>query len=617
MSDTRVFDYEQIAAIYKEMNQITGDASDPTSIAGLLNKIDQDYKEVVNGSAGEDALALYGDLGSQMLLNWENTAATFPAFVENFSAWSTAVAQTAGDYKGFEEQVKGIRTDNPLGWNSGGITDSYVASSVYANSLTHEELDSYAAGAQMYNLVGAYYVDTGMVSAAKKSAFWNGVTDILSVASIVASGCSIFKGVSALTSGAKAAGTVATEAGGEAAEQAAKQGVQKAANEVGGEAAEQVAKQGVQKAATEAGGEAAEQIARETTKKVGSTVLTETADDSIRMSVDDIIASGKNINVNSLGYLDESASAVSDKLIKSGYTLVGDTWQAPAALNGAPSAFTGSAFGEVADDLVTGSVDDLISKGYTLTADGWMPPATSGGAPVTVALDDLITSGKPINVNSLNYLDETAGAAADKLMNSGYTLVGDTWQAPASLNGAPSAFTGSAFGEVADDFVTGSVDDMISKGYTLTSDGWQKVATHSGAPSSVATSKLATGDLAKTVSRESITAVDKAGYYAREGIHTATEAAKSGFGVVKDGASAAGTWLKDNAGKAGQVISNAAQNGNLVTGVGFAASAGSTASLNSNMGRAADIMANTQWASVGSGGLRNPSIDIADNSSQG
>ena len=49
----------------------------------------------------------------------------------------------------------------------------------------------------------------------------------------------------------------------------------------------------------------------------------------------------------------------------------------------------------------------------------------------------------------------------------------------------------------------------------------------------------------------------------------------------------------------------------------MAASAGSTVSLNTNMGRAAEIIANTQWSSVGSGGLRNPSIDIADNSSQG
>mgnify|MGYP003291384228 CR=1 FL=1 len=75
------------------------------------------------------------------LLNWENTAGSFPAFVENFSTWSTVVAQAAGDYANFEQQVKGIRSNNPLGWNSGGIQTGFVASSAYNQSFTDEELD--------------------------------------------------------------------------------------------------------------------------------------------------------------------------------------------------------------------------------------------------------------------------------------------------------------------------------------------------------------------------------------------------------------------------------------------------------------------------------------------
>ena len=134
-----------------------------------------------------------------MLLNWENTSATFPSFVENFSAWTTAVAQTAGDYSTFESQVKGIRTDNPLGWNSGGITDSYVATSTYANALTHEELDEYAASKAMYDLVGAYYVDTGMESQLKKTTFWSAFGEVMSVVGIVARGMSIVKGLGAPT----------------------------------------------------------------------------------------------------------------------------------------------------------------------------------------------------------------------------------------------------------------------------------------------------------------------------------------------------------------------------------------------------------------------------------
>ena len=100
----RVFDYTEINRIYGEMNKITGDPGDPTTIAGLLKKIDDDYHEVVEGPASENDMALLGDLGKQMLLNWENTSATFPNFVENFDAWSTVVAQAAGDYSKFEQE---------------------------------------------------------------------------------------------------------------------------------------------------------------------------------------------------------------------------------------------------------------------------------------------------------------------------------------------------------------------------------------------------------------------------------------------------------------------------------------------------------------------------------
>ncbi len=205
MSNTNTkFDYQQISSIYESMNNIIGDPSDPTTIAGLLKKIDDDYHEVVNGTAGEDYLAIYGDLGGTLLDSWENTAATFPAFIENFSAWSTVVAQAAGNYADFETQVKGIRSDNPLGWNTGGIQDSRVATSTYASAYSHDELDQHAALRQFYDTVGAYYVDTGMVSYAKTAGFLNGLTDVLSVVSIVTAPFSL--GASGVFSGAGKAG---------------------------------------------------------------------------------------------------------------------------------------------------------------------------------------------------------------------------------------------------------------------------------------------------------------------------------------------------------------------------------------------------------------------------
>jgi hypothetical protein len=96
MGNNRVFDYTEIARIYGEMNTITGDSSDPTSIAGLLHKINEEFTEVVNGPAGEDELALKGDAASDLKNSWDNTVSDhFTKFVENFGAWSTAVAASA------------------------------------------------------------------------------------------------------------------------------------------------------------------------------------------------------------------------------------------------------------------------------------------------------------------------------------------------------------------------------------------------------------------------------------------------------------------------------------------------------------------------------------------
>lgn len=193
MGNNRVFDYTEIARIYGEMNTITGDSGDPTSIAGLLHKINEEFTEVVNGPAGEDELALKGDAASDLKNSWDNTVGDhFTKFVENFSAWSSAVAQSSGDYSQFEQAVKGIKSANPLGWNSGGATDTASATGFYSTALTEQEITDLAAQAQFYQLTGADYVDTGMVSYAKKKKVWNTVQTVLAVGSIVSSGCTMF-----------------------------------------------------------------------------------------------------------------------------------------------------------------------------------------------------------------------------------------------------------------------------------------------------------------------------------------------------------------------------------------------------------------------------------------
>lgn len=205
MGNNRVFDYTEIARIYGEMNTITGDSSDPTSIAGLLHKINEEFTEVVNGPAGEDELALKGDAASDLKNSWDNTVSDhFTKFVENFGAWSTAVAASAGDYTQFEQAVKGIKSASPLGWNSGGATDTASATGFYSTAMTDQQIADYAALAQFHQLTGATYVDTGMVSYAKKKKIWNTVQTVLAVGGLVSGGISIYSG--ALTAGVSGLG---------------------------------------------------------------------------------------------------------------------------------------------------------------------------------------------------------------------------------------------------------------------------------------------------------------------------------------------------------------------------------------------------------------------------
>ena len=192
MGNNRVFDYTEIGRIYGEMNTITGNSSDPTSIAGLLHKINEEYTELVNGTAGEDELALKGDAASDLKNSWDNTVSDhFSKFVENFGAWASVVAASAGDYTQFEQAVQGIKTANPLGWNSGGAADSASATGFYSTALTEQEIADLAAQAQFHQLTGATYVDTGMVSYAEKKKVWNTVNTVLAVGGVVSSGFSI------------------------------------------------------------------------------------------------------------------------------------------------------------------------------------------------------------------------------------------------------------------------------------------------------------------------------------------------------------------------------------------------------------------------------------------
>lgn len=188
----RTFDYAKIAEIYKSMNQITGDAGTPDSIAGILHLADEEMFNKVNVSEQ----AIYGDLGSQLKLDWDNFSSNFPNFVANFNNWATAVATANNDYSQFEQDVQGFRDTHKFGVAAAeGMTASFVDTGYYADAYSEEDLAKLREMAHFYELTGATYIDTGMESFAKRNTAFNVVTDLLSVAAVAASGVTVANAV--------------------------------------------------------------------------------------------------------------------------------------------------------------------------------------------------------------------------------------------------------------------------------------------------------------------------------------------------------------------------------------------------------------------------------------
>lgn len=174
MAETK-FDYNSVSNVYGQMKNIN------ENIKTLFNDID---KEMENKIQVEDE-AVFGELGAQLLLSWDNISGCFPEFVDNFDNWSYLVAAASGDYSQFEQDVQAFKNANPLGVKSGGRQNSFIADSQFANALTQQELDDYASQAQFYQLTGATYIDTGMVSYLKKQDIMEGIGLALDFATIV------------------------------------------------------------------------------------------------------------------------------------------------------------------------------------------------------------------------------------------------------------------------------------------------------------------------------------------------------------------------------------------------------------------------------------------------
>ncbi len=202
----RKFDYNNVGTVYNQMKNIND------NIKTLLTDTDNEVHNKVD--VCEEAI--YGDLGNQLLLSWDNISSNFPNFVDNFENWSALVAKASGDYSQFEADVAGFKNANPLGVTSKGATQGAVATSSYNNSLTAKDIEDLDVTTFFYEKTGATYIDTGMVSYAKTHKTMNIVGDALNVVSIVLCGVQLgtaFKAAGAVAQGGGAIASGADDAG--------------------------------------------------------------------------------------------------------------------------------------------------------------------------------------------------------------------------------------------------------------------------------------------------------------------------------------------------------------------------------------------------------------------
>ena len=260
----RKFEFSNVASNYENMKKILGDPSVSDSIAGILHNIDEDMKNHVDVVD----MAIYGDLGKQMLLNWENTSSTFGSFINNFDNWNKAVAMASGNYTEFVNKVQRLRDTNPLGMTSGGITEAYTKTGYYSDfdQMLVDTAAAYIGEFRAYNELG--YYDTGRVALEKQRKVMAGVMTAVNVVSIA---------LSAWGAGAaiKSIGMPAIKAG---VKELGKSGVKSLFNGTVREAAEAAGKKVTKEVAEEAAEAAAKKVTKEVTEEAAEGVVKKAVD---------------------------------------------------------------------------------------------------------------------------------------------------------------------------------------------------------------------------------------------------------------------------------------------------------------------------------------------------
>ncbi len=158
------FDYVAVGAEYKNFKNIVGDASDASSIAGILDTANKE----IEGMCNVEDEAIFGNLGAQLKLDWDNFSSDFPNFIAVFNNWAANVAATGSDYSQVEAEIAAMKAESQAhGFAGRGLDSDYISGSTYQQYLNnnYEQFNNDLANlGGLYELTGAEYVDTGTVA---------------------------------------------------------------------------------------------------------------------------------------------------------------------------------------------------------------------------------------------------------------------------------------------------------------------------------------------------------------------------------------------------------------------------------------------------------------------
>ncbi len=150
MAETRKFDYEQMKAIHDKMQDINERISD------TFTKLNNDMDELCQ----VEREAIYGDLGEQLQLDWDNTSSDFPNFLQNFDNWGQVVASVSGNFATFEQEVQGLKElHNGLGLTAReGATEAYVNTGALSQ-YTVAHIEEYTNAVAAANTTSLHNID--------------------------------------------------------------------------------------------------------------------------------------------------------------------------------------------------------------------------------------------------------------------------------------------------------------------------------------------------------------------------------------------------------------------------------------------------------------------------